>query len=158
MKKTLALISLLVLLLSIPLTSNAMDINWNFNKLQNSSSDVSLIIPSGSWASWKKASTKRLSFRFEVKNTNPSKTVKSYEVSYYPCDEYNQQNGPTETVTLRQDIRAYETATSPEIFISNYNVNNIHYVYVGISSVRYSDGSTEYDFSPSYTYWTITYR
>ena len=141
MKKALVGLLLIVLVLSIPLTSFAYG--------------VSVIIPDDQYATCRKVSTKRISFRCEVKNTNPSKRVKSYELTYYTADEYRMQNGPTEKVTLRQDIRPYETILSPEFFLSNSNVNNIYYVYVAVTRVRYDDGSTESDSSPRYFGWIL---
>ena len=161
MKKTLTVLCLFVLILSIPLSSNAALTNIPRSPFgatptaQPKNSGISLIIPTGSWGTWKKVSTKKISFTCEVKNTNPTKTVKSYEITYYTCDEYNQQNSPKETVSLRQDIRAYETITTPEFFLTNSKIDNVYHVYATVTYVRYSDGSVERNSNPSYIHWTI---
>ena len=142
MKKALAVLFLLVLVLSIPLSSYA--------------AGVSLVVPDECESTVKKVSTKTLSFRFEVKNTHPTKKIKSFEVTYYTCDEYDNQNGPTETATLTAEIRPYETIMAPEIFLKNAKITSVCAVRIALTKVRYSDGTYEYDNDPTYTrfWWT----
>ncbi|MBQ6256270.1 MAG: hypothetical protein IJJ60_06730 [Clostridia bacterium] len=142
MKKALAGLLLIVLVLSIPLTSFAYG--------------VSVIVPDQAESTVRKVSTKTLSFRFEVKNTNPTKAVKYYEVTYYTCDEFYNQNGPTTTDTLKQDIMPYETIMSSEVFLKNAKITSVCAVCIAITGVRYADGTYEYDSDPTYTrfWWT----
>ena len=146
MKKTLAILFLFVLVLSIPLTSYAAGVSMEI-----------AVYEEEDWVV-KKVSTKTISFRCLVKNTNPYKSVKSYEVTYYTHDEYGSQNGPTETATLKQDIRAYETIMSPEVFLKNATIKNVWGVYIAITGVRYSDGTSEYEDDPTYTHFSWTWR
>ena len=140
MKKALAGLLLIVLVLSIPLTSFAYG--------------VSVIVPDQAESTVRKVSTKTLSFRAQVKNSNSYKSVKSYEMTYYTHDEYGNQNGPTETVSLKQDIRAYESILCPEVFFKNATIRNVWGVYIAITGVRYSDGTYEYDSNPVYTHFS----
>ena len=146
MKKALAILFLTVLVLSIPITSFASGVSMDF-----------AVYEEDDW-SIRKVSTKTLSFRCLVKNANPSKSVKSYEVTYYTHDEYGSQNGPTTTDTLKQDIRAYETIMSPEVFLKNATIKNVWGVYIAITAVRYSDGTYEYESNPTYTHFSWTWR
>ena len=100
MKKILAILSLLVMLVvSMPVAS--------------ADTTMDLEIPQGtSWGTWQKVSTRRMSFKFEVKNTSSYKTVRSFDVTYYTCDAYGNQNSPTQTVTLRHE--AHTRALSAE--------------------------------------------
>lgn len=120
-----------------------------FNR--STSSSVHLTIPDDSEAILKRVSTKRYAFQFEVKNTHPTKTIMSYDVSYYTCDEYGDQNSSTKTVTLSQKIKAYETVTCPIIYLEN--AAYVYKAYFGISRVRYTDGTTESISSPEYSGW-----
>ncbi|MEE3406169.1 MAG: hypothetical protein VZR73_19055, partial [Acutalibacteraceae bacterium] len=53
---------------------------------------VSVIIPNEAQCKWHTVSTKRFTISFSVKNTNPYKKVKYYEVTYYTGDTYDNQN------------------------------------------------------------------
>ena len=116
-------------------------------------SRVSLIIPNEPWGLWQRVSTKRISFKFEVKNTHPTKTVKSYDVSFYTCDEYGNQNSPVNTSTLNTRIKPYETDYTGVVYLENQN--RVYRVYVGIKRVRYTDGTTETTDSPIYFGWRL---
>lgn len=116
-----------------------------------STSSIHLIIPDNSDAILKRVSTKRYAFQFEVKNTHSSKTIKSYDVSYYTCDEYGNQNSASKTVTLTQKIKAYETVTCPIIYLEN--AASVYKAYFGITRVRYTDGTTESISNPDYSGW-----
>lgn len=142
MKKALAVLFLFVLVLSIPLTSFASGVSMDFSVYDEKDWSIRLV------------STKTLSFRAQVKNSNSYKSVKSYEMTYYTHDEYGNQNGPTETVSLKQDIRAYESILCPEVFFKNATIRNVWGVYIAITGVRYSDGTYEYDSNPVYTHFS----
>lgn len=131
-----------------------------FNSLKNSnvllstnkpSSSVSLEILNHDEVICKRVSTKKYAFQFRVKNNNSSKTVRSYDVSYYTCDEYGNQNSPTETVTLTQKIKAYETIMSDIVYLMN--PDEVYRAYFAITRVRYTDGTSESTSSPEYCYW-----
>ncbi len=115
--------------------------------------NTSLIIPGGSWGSWKKVSSKCLSFTFEVKNTDSDRTVRSYNVTYYTCDAYGAQNSPTETVTLNQKIKPYETVTSDIIYLSNPQDSCL--AYVAVTGVTFTNGEKETVSTPNYSYWVL---
>lgn len=139
LKRMLALTSMLVLLIScIP---------------EALAAETALDIPNGSWGTWKKVSTKRMSFTFEVKNTNSSKTVRSFNVTYYTCDAYGYQNAQTETVTLTQKIKPYETVEVGPIYLSD--PQNSCLVYVAITKVYYTNGTSETNSDPNYSYWIL---
>lgn len=123
----------------------------NTTTTTTSTSSIHLIIPDSSEAILKRVSTKRYAFQFEVKNTHSSKTIKSYDVSYYTCDEYGDQNSATKTVTLTQKIKAYETVTCPIIYLEN--AASVYKAYFGITRVRYTDGTTESISNPDYSGW-----
>ena len=123
----------------------------NTTTTTTSTSSIHLIIPSGADATLKRVSTKRYAFQFEVKNTHTSKTIKSYDVSYYTCDEYGNQNSANKTVTLTQKIKAYETVTCPIIYLEN--AASVYKAYFGITRVRYTDGTTESVSNPDYSGW-----
>lgn len=139
LKRMLALVLMLVMLMScIP---------------EALAAETSLDIPVGSWGTWKQVSTKRMSFHFEVKNTSGSKTVRSFQVTYYTCDAYGNQNAPTETVTLTQKIKPYETLEVGPIYLSDPQDSCL--VYVAITKVYYTNGTSETNSDPSYIYWVI---
>lgn len=115
--------------------------------------ETSLTIPGGSWGTWKKVSSKRYSFTFEVKNTSSSKTVRSFNVTYYTCDAYGNQNAATETVNLEQKIKPYETATVGPIYLSNPQDSCL--AYVAITRVYYTNGTSESNSDPNYSYWIL---
>lgn len=123
----------------------------NTTTTTTSTSSIHLIIPDNSDAILKRVSTKRYAFQFEVKNTHSSKTIKSYDVSYYTCDEYGNQNSANKTVTLTQKIKAYETVTCPIIYLEN--AASVYKAYFGITRVRYTDGTTESISNPDYSGW-----
>ena len=114
---------------------------------------VSVIIPNEAQCKWHTVSTKRFTISFSVKNTNPYKKVKYYEVTYYTGDTYDNQNGPTTTVRIEQEINSYETVMSSLIYMDN--PNDVFYVHLSITRVMYTDGTSE-SASPSYTWWHFT--
>ncbi len=114
---------------------------------------VSLIIPYDADAVWRTVSTKKFTISFQVKNTNPSKTVKYYEVTYYTGDTYDNQNGPTTTIKIEQQIKSYETVYTSLIYMNN--PKDVYYVHVSVTKVVYTDGSSE-SAAPDYTWWHFT--
>ena len=141
MKKILAILSLLVMLVvSMPMAS--------------ADTTMDLEIPQGtSWGTWQKVSTRRMSFKFEVKNTSSYKTVRSFDVTYYTCDAYGNQNSPTQTVTLEQKIKPYEEVETGLIYLDN--PDDICLVFVALSRVRYTNGTSETDSDLDYAYWIL---
>ena len=119
-------------------------------------SSISLIKPADvCYGTWKRVSTKRYSFQFEVKNTSSSKTVRSFDVTYYTTDGYGEQNCALTTVTINQKIAPYEKVYTNEFFLEN--ADTVCKVYTAVTGVRYTNGTSEYLDSDAYdyTYWTI---
>ena len=114
---------------------------------------VSLIIPSGGWGTWQKVSSKRIGFKFEVKNMHPSKTVHDFDVIAYTCDEFGKQNSAKDVQNVETKIRPYEKLYSGLIYLPN--PSQIYTLHVAIRGVRYTDGSTEYTSDPEFFTWTL---
>lgn len=143
MKRLIALLTVCILLLCTIGTAMA-------------ASSISLIKPTDEcYGTWKRVSSKRYSFRFEVKNTSPTKTVRSFDVTYYTTDGYSVQNCALTTVTIDQKIKPYEKVYTNEFFLEN--AADVCKVYTAVTGVRYTNGTSEYlDKSAyEYTYWTI---
>lgn len=142
MKRLIALVTILVLVLGTMSTAMA-------------ASSIKLIKPADEcYGTWKRVSSKRYAFQFEVKNTSPSKTVRSYDVSYYTTDGYSVQNCALTTVTLNQKIKPYERVYTNEIYLEN--AADVCKVYVEVTGVRYTDGTSEYLDKDAYDYWSWT--
>ena len=142
MKRLFALLTVCALLLATMSTALA-------------ASSISLIKPENDcYGTWKRVSTKRYSFRFEIKNTSPTKTVRSYDVSYYTTDAYGDQSCALTTVTLNQKIKPYEKVYTGEIFLENAAA--VCKVYVEVTGVRYTNGTSEYLDRSAQEYWSWT--
>lgn len=142
MKRLLALLTVCALLLGTMSTALA-------------ASSISLIKPENDcYGTWKRVSTKRYSFRFEIKNTSPTKTVRSYDVSYYTTDAYGEQSCALTTVTINQKIKPYEKVYTGEIFLEN--AADVCKVYVEVTGVRYTNGTSEYLDKSAHEYWSWT--
>ena len=89
-----------------------------------------------------------------MKNTHSSKTIKSYDVSYYTCDEYGNQNSANKTVTLTQKIKPYETILSSLIYVENQS--QVYQINAAITCVRYTDGTSQTVSSPEYVTWNLS--
>lgn len=100
--------------------------------------DMTLVIPNGGWGQWEKVSTKKYSFTFDVENRDATRTVKSYEVSYYTMNG-NGNMTDVKTVTLTQKIKPGEKVNSRYIYLED--PNNVYYAYIAIDSVTYTDGA-----------------
>lgn len=143
MKRLIALLTVCILLLCTVSTAFA-------------ASSISLVKPDDvCYGTWKRVSSKRYSFRFEVKNTSPTKTVRSFDVAFYTTDGYSEQNCALTTVTIDQKIKPYEKVYTNEFFLEN--AADVCKVYTAVTGVRYTNGTSEYlDKSAySYTSWTI---
>lgn len=119
-------------------------------------SSIALTKPTDScYGTWKRVSTKRYSFKFEVKNTSSSKTVRSYDVAYYTTDGYGEQNCALTTITIDQKIKPYERVYTSEFYLEN--AADVCKVYTAVTGVRYTNGTSEYLDKDDYQYssWTI---
>lgn len=143
MKRLFALLMVCILMLSTVSTALA-------------ASSIALVKPTDTcYGTWKRVSTKRYSFQFEVKNTSSYKTVRSYDVVYYTTDGYGVQNCALTTVTIDQRIKPYERIYTNEFFLEN--AADVCKVYTAVTGVRYTNGSSEYLDKDAYSYtsWTI---
>ena len=66
---------------------------------------------------------------------------------------YGDQNAPTETVTLTQKIKPYETAKIGPIYLSDPQDSCL--VYVAITGVYYTNGTSETNSDPNFSYWIL---
>lgn len=142
MKRIFALLTVCILMLSLMPSAMA-------------ASSISLIKPEDEcYGTWKRVSTKRYSFCFEVQNIHPTKTVRSYDVSFYTTDGYSKQSCALTTVTINQKIKPYERMYTSEFYLDN--AENVCKVYVEVTGVRYTNGTSEYLDKSAQEYWSWT--
>jgi hypothetical protein len=91
--------------------------------------------------------------QFDVRNNSSSKTVRSFDVTFYTLDEWGSQSSAKKTVTLTKKIKPYQTILCPLIYLENQS--HVYQVKVAISRVRYTDGTSEAISSPEYVTWYL---
>lgn len=111
---------------------------------------VSLIVPNESRMSGLYVSTKRAKVQFDVFNINRTKTIRSYEITYYSIDSNGNQVSETKTVTIDATISPKQTVKTDYFFVDYTNATG---VATAITKVTFTDNSYEIT-KPEYSYWS----
>lgn len=117
---------------------------------------ITLEIPNDSYGEWKYLSGDKLKIRIQVENVSAQKTVIAYELYAYTVDVWGNRLLPEKevyTLSVESTLKPGQKRSSSYITLPNRS--KIDRVYVAISKVKYSDGTTVSVPYHNYSYWTI---
>ena len=118
--------------------------------------DMALAFPEPCNMNYYNESGDMLKFRVEVQNVSAWRTVEAFEIRAYATDDWGDPlygDGYYYYETTKKTVAPGATTYSTYLYIPDRS--DIYKVYVGISKVRYSDGTTAEAYPVEYWNWTM---
>lgn len=135
-------------------TSEMLSVLYSGNARNYSEPEIALVFPDHSNMNYSNESRDMLKFRVEVQNASSWRTVEAFEIRAYAVDDWDNPiygEGYSYYETTKKTVKPGETVYSSYLYIPNRS--DIYKVYVGISKVRYSDGTTCEAYPIDYWHW-----
>jgi len=118
--------------------------------------DMALTFPDNSNMNYYNEKNDMLKFRVEVQNISSWRTIEAFEIRAYATDDWGDPlygDGYYYYETTKKTVVPGATTYSAYLYIPDRS--DIYKVHVGISKVRYSDGTTAEAYPVDYWYWTM---